>query len=62
MNKSLVNSHDKKKWSKPQMVILFRGKPEEFVMHACKQSGGTIGPAAGNCAKPDPGCLVLASS
>ncbi len=32
----------KKKWCKPQLVVLFKGKPEEAVLSACKCIGGNI--------------------
>ena len=28
-----------KKWKKPELIILVRGKPEEFVLFACKGAG-----------------------
>ncbi|MCX5706135.1 MAG: hypothetical protein NTW13_00415 [Candidatus Omnitrophica bacterium] len=28
-----------RKWSKPKLIILTRGKPEERVLENCKQSG-----------------------
>ena len=35
----------KKKWEKPKLIILTRGKPDEFVLTACKTSiQGTNGP------------------
>ncbi len=30
---------EKPRWSKPKLIILFRGKPEENVLHACKGAG-----------------------
>ena len=30
----------KSKWSKPKLIILTRGKPEESVLVACKSEGG----------------------
>ena len=40
----------KKTWQKPKLVILFRGRPEEYVLSACKEAAGT-GPASnlGDC-------------
>jgi hypothetical protein len=29
----------KKKWEKPKLVVLVRGKPEEAVLELCKTSG-----------------------
>ena len=31
---------EKKKWVKPELVVLVRRKPEEGIMTNCKQSGG----------------------
>lgn len=42
-----------KKWSRPQLIILGRGKPEERVLAACKMDGmGIQGPSSKNCARP----------
>lgn len=30
----------KKKWERPQLIILVKGKPEEGVLAACKNVGG----------------------
>jgi len=50
-------------WSKPELTVLVRSRPEEAVLTACKlPGGGTAGPSAGNCAKPNPGCIDLAAS
>ena len=50
-------------WSKPELVVLARTKTQEFVLAACKTTGGGVaGPAAGNCSKPAPGCFDLAAS
>ena len=35
-------------WKKPKLVVLFRGRPEEAVLQACK-SNTTIGPGDSNC-------------
>ena len=35
-------------WSKPQLVILGRGKPEENVLKQCKNIGQS-GPGASDC-------------
>lgn len=58
----------KKKWDRPKLIILTRGKPEERVLDGCK-IGGDIGPesALSTCAteKPDPcknSCLSDISS
>lgn len=33
----------KKKWEKPKLIVLARGRPEEFVLGSCK-TAGTEGP------------------
>jgi len=33
-------SAQKRQWSKPQLIVLGRGKPEENVLAACKITGG----------------------
>jgi hypothetical protein len=41
-----------KRWEKPKLVVLVRGKPEEAVLAACKNVGYAAGsPSAikGNC-------------
>lgn len=30
----------KKKWSTPKLIVLARGKPEEYVLETCKVVGG----------------------
>jgi len=55
----------KKKWKKPKLVVLYRGKPEESVLAACKANiGGSMGPAKNKCRAPaGPGpCSVQAPS
>ena len=46
-------SKEKKKWETPKLVCLYRGRPEEAVLAACKTSatpgGSGIGPNAGSC-------------
>ncbi len=40
----------KKKWKKPQLIILVREKPEESVLQACKiLAEGAIGPYVNMC-------------
>ena len=40
--------NSKKKWERPQLIILARGTPEENVLYQCKtEHGAIIGPAAG---------------
>jgi len=36
----------KKKWEKPVLIVLSRGKPEECVLLSCKMTDKTYGPAA----------------
>ncbi len=38
-----------KKWEKPKMIVLVRGKPEENTLSACKWSSGIqeVGPVLG---------------
>ena len=53
----------KRKWQKPDLIVLTRSKPEEEVLTACKLAGGGMsGPSAGNCSKPAPGCSTLGPS
>lgn len=33
----------KKKWLKPELVILFRGKPEESVLTVCRYNAAPLG-------------------
>lgn len=37
-----------KVWKKPKLVVLFRGRPEEAVLQACK-SNQTVGPGTNTC-------------
>lgn len=37
---------DKKMWTKPELVILVRNRPEEAVLLSCKTVRGGAGPAA----------------
>jgi hypothetical protein len=34
----------KKEWTKPKLVSLYRGRPEESVLSACKTVDGVPGP------------------
>jgi hypothetical protein len=36
-----------KKWSMPQLIVLNRGKPEEYVLAVCKLNAGGGGPQIG---------------
>ena len=33
---------DKKKWKRPKLIVLVRGKPEEAVLQSCKNSVGNM--------------------
>ena len=33
----------KKTWRKPKLVVLFRGRPEEYVLAACKSANNPDG-------------------
>lgn len=50
----------KKKWGKPKLIILSRGKPEEGVLMQCKMSwSGGAGGSASGCvsARDSVGCV-----
>lgn len=34
----------KKKWRKPQLIVLLKGHPEESVLRSCKTFSGITGP------------------
>jgi hypothetical protein len=38
-----------KVWTKPKLIVLFKGRPEEAVLQVCKTSGRQ-GPNVNNCA------------
>ena len=38
-----------KRWTKPKLIVLFKGRPEEAVLSGCKGSAG-YGPNVNNCA------------
>jgi hypothetical protein len=44
----------KKIWQKPKLIVLARGRPEEFVLAGCKIKGKTASAAAKNT-----GCQLL---
>ena len=45
----------KKEWTKPKLIVLFRGRPEEAVLVACKDGGGAdVDQTQTNC--NDSGC------
>jgi len=37
-----------KVWTKPKLIVLFKGRPEEAVLQVCKTSGRS-GPNVNNC-------------
>ena len=39
----------KRKWVKPKLIVLLRGKPEETVVLACKTGSGSPGTAWIGC-------------
>lgn len=43
MSKQMIKKH--KKWTKPQLIILGRGKTEENILAGCKNANGG-GPAS----------------
>jgi hypothetical protein len=51
----------KRQWSKPQLIVLGRGKPEENVLGACKIIGLT-GPIIDNCLGDPGNCQGLVTS
>jgi len=46
---------EKKKWETPKLICLYRGRPEEAVLQACKCNGVT-GPGLTNICKANPSC------
>ena len=54
-----------KNWSKPQLIVLGRGNPEEKVLQGCKSAIGT-GPGSSGCQptrqSQKPPCQALAIS
>lgn len=51
----------KKKWTKPQLIILERIKPEESILTTCKTTGVT-GPLKADCFQTDKSCKQRPSS
>jgi hypothetical protein len=47
-------SEEKKSWTKPQLIVLGRGRPEESILYTCKQinQAGDPGP---DCIDPTDG-------
>lgn len=58
-----MRSDMKKVWKKPKLVVLYRGKPEESVLVACKGAGTVwTGPAKNKCrALTGPGSCLATS-
>ena len=54
-------SAPKKQWSKPQLIVLGRGTPEENVLAGCKNSG-TGGPGGKNNCNKAGGCFTIGNS
>jgi hypothetical protein len=50
-----------KVWTKPKLIVLFKGRPEEAILAACKGSGRT-GPNVNNCAIYGTPCSSVAPS
>ena len=40
---------EKKPWTKPELIVLLRGKPEEAVLLACKRAAYPIGGGNQDC-------------
>lgn len=39
----------KRKWAKPKLIVLIRGKSDESVLHGCKQMQSWNGPVGTHC-------------
>ena len=50
-----------KKWEKPQLIVLARGRPEEAVLGGCKSALNGPGPLGTNCEATEPGVYCDAS-
>jgi hypothetical protein len=63
MRKSRHMKKKQEKWSKPQLIIVGRGKAEEYVLAACKYSGmaGPDRPAVQACQHPAHGICATVS-
>ena len=56
---------NKKKWVKPELIILVRSNPAEAVLHACKTPGPYVGAPAGEknaCMVECIGCMQVTPS
>ena len=40
---------EKKKWETPKLICLYRGRPEEAVLLACKGNAAWLGGPGGKC-------------
>ena len=59
-----MTSQTKKIWSKPELIVLVRGKPEESVLSAGKING-QVGPAqqiVAACGRFSSPCIDIAAS
>ena len=54
----------KKEWSKPKLIVLFRGRPEEAVLAACKDGAGNAAGAVETQCNTDTcaDCVTIAGS
>ena len=55
----------KKEWSKPKLISLYRGRPEEAVLGTCKtETAGvpTSDPGGNNCSGTAGHCSTIATS
>ncbi len=54
-----------KEWHKPKLIVLSRGKPEEYVLGGCKGMN-LSGPGGDNCiglpGSPEPTCFTIRDS
>ncbi len=51
---------EKRKWETPKLICLYRGRPEEGVLQACK-IGATSGPGVAGCAPDHTPCSTIGS-
>ena len=56
------NMPSRKVWSRPRLVVVGRGSPEENVLAVCKQHGHDFGPRSPNCKKDKEEFLCQMSS
>jgi hypothetical protein len=43
-----MDEQTRKAWSRPELIEIVRGRPEEAVLTACKNQPGGAGPGAAN--------------